>query len=269
MDKVMPDHSVSSALNFAADRRDGGIWSNTWRERITQELVTERVTLQDARQLAAAPSLGVEGFEIHHMPLAGDDWENDAWVKASYLPGAMELVRQLTGAPHVAPFYHGGILIRDTGNPARAAAAEFVHLDQTRDAILPFVEMAADAAILNKFPRYQVINLWRSITPPPQDVPLALCDQRSVEEADWVIGRTVEPNFPDGVPYLSSVYNQRQRWHYFADVELDEVIVFKGFDSDPGQPMGCLHGAFQAPDVAAGTLPRASVEMRIFAFFES
>ncbi|MFV8817955.1 CmcJ/NvfI family oxidoreductase [Haliea sp. E17] len=265
----MPATSVSSSLNFAADRRDGGIWSNSWRERITQQLVTEPVSLADARHLAVAPSLEKEGFEIHRMPLEGDCWEDDPWVKSVYLPSALALVAELTGAAHVAPFYHGGILIRDTGNPQRAAAAEFVHLDQTREAIGPFVDMAAEPSVQQRYPRYQVYNLWRSITPPPQDVPLALCDQRTVSEADWVIGRTVEPNFPDGVPYLSSVHNPEQRWHYFSDVDLDEVIVFKGFDSDPSQPMGCLHGAFQAPAVAPGTRPRASVELRVFAFFEA
>lgn len=264
----MPAASVNSTLNFAADRKDGGVWSNTWRERITQELVSLSVDLQDARQLPQSPSLQQQGFEIHQMPLNGSNWEEDAWVKSEYLPRALELVAALTGAPHVAPFYHGGILIRDTGNPGRAAAAEFVHLDQTREAILPFVEMAADAAIRQCFPRYQVFNLWRSITPPPQDVPLALCDQRTVNEEDWVVGRTVEPNFPDGVPYLSSVCNPAQRWYYFSDVGLDEVIVFRGFDSDSVQPMGCLHGAFKAPDTANNAVPRASVELRIFAFYE-
>ncbi len=263
----MSAERVNSALNFAADRRDGGIWSNTWRERITQELVTLPVELRDARQLERAPSLDAEGFEVHHMPLPGSDWDDDAWVKAEYLPRALELIRELSGAAHVAPFYGGGVLIRDTGNPQRAAAAEFVHLDQTREAIAPFVAMAAAEDIQPPYPHYRVYNLWRVITPPPQDVPLALCDQRTVDERDWVVGRTVEPNFPDGVPYLSSVYNPAQRWHYFADVQLDEVIVFKGFDSDPAAPMGCLHGAFQMPSVIPGTVPRASVELRVFAFF--
>ncbi len=263
----MPAASVSSELNFAADRADGGIWSNNWRERITQELVALPVQLTDARSLAAPPDLQREGFEIHRMPLDGDDWDNPDWVRAAYLPGALSLVQSLTGADHVAPFYHGGILIRDTGNPQRAAAAEFVHLDQTRAAIRPFVDMAADAEVQARYPHFQVFNLWRALTPPPQDVPLALCDQRTLSEADWVEGRTVEPNFPDGVPYLSSVHNAQQRWYYFSDVQRDEVIVFKGFDSDPGAPMGCLHGAFQAPGVEA-SVPRASVELRIFAFFE-
>ncbi|WP_167854985.1 CmcJ/NvfI family oxidoreductase [Mangrovimicrobium sediminis] len=265
----MPAPGVTAALNFAADRRDGGIWSNTWRERITQALVAQPVTLHDARQLPSPPSLEREGFEIHPMPLDGGDWENPAWVAEYYLPQALQLVAALTGAAHVAPLYHGAILIRDTGDPHRAPAAEFVHLDQTRDAVQPFLEMAADADLRERYPHYRIFNLWRSLTPPPQDVPLALCDQRTLEERDWVIGRTVEPNFPQGVPYLSSVHNPAQRWHYFSAVTQDEVIVFKGFDSDSSQPMGCLHGAFQQPGLAPGSVPRASVELRVFAFYES
>ena len=32
-----------------------------------------------------------------------------------------------------------------------------------------------------------------------------------------------------------------------SDLTPDEVIVFKGYDSDPAEPYGCLHGAFRHP----------------------
>lgn len=150
----------------------------------------------------------------------------------------------------------------------RAPAADFVHLDNTHASIEFFLSIAADEAIRARYPRVKLFNLWRSVTPPPQDIPLALCDMRTLDEADGVEGRTVEPTFPDGVPYLSAVHNHTQAWNYFSDVRLDEVIVFQGYDNQPSEAMGCLHGAFRLPVDPTSAVPRASVEQRIFAFYE-
>ncbi len=260
---------LHAELNFAASRGDGGIWSNAQPEIITQQLLAHDVEISDARLLPSPSSLEAEGFEVCRMALSGASWTDPQWIAQHYLPRACELVGELTGAAHVAPFYGGLTLTRDTGDPQSARAAEFVHLDQTRASVAPFLEMDASPEIRAKYRRVKIFNVWRPITPPPQDVPLALCDQRSLAESDWTIGRTVEPSFPDGVPYISSVFNPRQKWFYFSDLSLDEVIIFKGYDSDRTAPMGCLHGAFRNPHVPVGTIPRASVELRLFAFFEA
>ena len=99
-------------------------------------------------------------------------------------------------------------------------------------------------------------------------MPLALCDQRTVSESDWVVGKTISKKTPDPVPFVSSVGNGHQRWYYFSDMTPDEVLVFKQYDSDASQPMGCLHGAFKLHGVPADVVPRASVEARMMAFFE-
>lgn len=261
---------VRAPLNFAADRTDGGIWSNLMRHLITQALEGFEVEIRDARRLAGGPSLEREGFVLSRTPApAGADFTDRQWVATAYAPQCLKLVQELTGAAHVAPFYGGGVLIRDTGNAKAAPAAEFVHLDQTRESIRPFLEQAADAEVRARWPRVKIFNVWRPLTPPPQDVPLALCDQRTLDPRDWVVGRTVEPNFPEGVPYVSSVYNPAQRWFYLSDLTPDDVVVFKGYDSDPQAPFGCLHGAFRQPEPPARAVPRASAEARVFAFFDA
>jgi hypothetical protein len=260
--------AIATALNFAADRSDGGIWSNLTPEIITQKLEPNAVEIRDARKLAEASSLAREGFTIAELDAGPGRYDDPEWVERVYVPACVELVRQLTGAKHVANFYPG-VLIRDTGNPKAAPAAEFVHLDQTRESALPFYERAVDEDARTQFPRMQIYNVWRTLTPPPQDVPLAICDQRTLDERDWVVGRTVEPNFPEGVPYVSSVFNAEQQWYHFSDVRTDEVIVFKGYDSDRSAPFGCLHGAFKHAEAArSASVPRASAEMRVFALFD-
>lgn len=265
---IEPQVSVMARLNFATDKMNGGIWCNYDRSLITQKLAAHEVEIRDAKRLPAAPTIEQQGFELHQLRLSkAGDWTDMEWIDRVYIPESLDLIRQVTKAGHVAPCY-GGTLIRDTGDSRRAPAAEFVHLDGTREAVAPFIEMAADAEIRRKYPRVKIFNVWRAITAPPQDVPLALCDQRTLDEDDWVVGRTIEQNYPDGIPYLTAVFNCRQKWHYFSDVTPDDVIVFKGFDVDVGAPMGCLHGAFKNP-ATPKAIPRASIEFRAFAFFES
>jgi hypothetical protein len=259
--------ATSAPLNFAADRSEDGVWSNYTPEIRTQKLSAIPVEFTDARRLSEPASIRREGFELRHFPLGPYSWHDKDWLESVYVPRSVELIREMTGAPFVAPFLDGITMIRDTGNPQFPPAADFVHFDQSRVSVQPYVEMAASHAP-RSYPYVELYNIWRAMTPPPQDVPLALCDQRSVDEQDWVIGRTVEPGVPDGVPYTTSMFNSGQRWYYFSDLTSDDAIVFKQYDSRPGAPMGCLHGAFAWPEALPGAVPRASMELRIFAFFD-
>jgi len=252
---------ISAPMNFAADRSQGGVWSNFAPETRTQALTSIPVHLEDARTMPMAPSLDREGFVCVRAPVADPDWRNPDWVDGTYIPGCVELVRQLTGGAVAAPF-HAGVLIRDSARRDGAPAADFVHLDNSVEGGARFVERAFSPDVLAGYKRAQVFNIWRAITPPPQDVPLALCDQRTVDQHDWVVGETIEPGF-DPAPYVISLVNPAQRWFYFSDLAPDEAIVFKGYDSDPNAPFGCLHGAFRHPEPGAVSEPRASAEARI------
>lgn len=259
---------VRAKLNFAADHSEDGVWSNFTPEIRTQKLEAVTVEFTDARNLEPPPSVEREGFELHRLPIGSYDWYDQDWIDRVYVPRSVEFIRELSGAQFVSPMVGGATLIRDSGKRDAVPVADFVHLDQSLQSVLPYVEQAADEETRKRFPRVMLYNLWRVMTPPPQDMPLALCDQRTADEHDWVIGRTVEPQVPDGVPYTASVYNPAQKWYFYPDVTPDDVIVFKQYDSRRDQPMGCLHGAFAYPAKLEGAVPRASMELRIFAFFE-
>jgi hypothetical protein len=260
---------LQAPLNYAADRADGGVWSNSWPERVTQRLQAVLVDFDDARGIAGGSRLEGHGFQLEHDPAPGDAWDDPRWVAEQYIPRCLALVQRLTAAPHVVPIFPGVVLRDSAGTPGRPPAAEFVHLDNSRESAESFYGLVADEATRWRLPRARVFNVWRAITPPPQDVPLALCDQRTVDEGDWVVGRTIEPGFEDGIAYVTSVPNPDQRWYFFSDLSQDEAIVFKASDSDPAEPMGCLHGAFTHPEPPAGAVPRMSVEARIVAFSET
>jgi hypothetical protein len=80
-------------------------------------------------------------------------------------------------------------------------------------------------------------------------------------------GRTPSARFPKGVPCVGSLFSSDYRWHYFSNVEPEEVIAFKSVDVAGRPEIGCLHSAFDVPEPVPGARPRCSAEARVFAFF--
>ncbi len=266
--------SIATAMNFVRDKSGAGSFSNLNPELTTLKLASHDVDIADARGLPSAATFAQEGFEIHALPFDSYNWFDMDWVKTVYGPSTVAFVKQLVGADHAASF-HAGMFFRDTGDdfknldtPLRGRAADFVHMDYTRESVMPFVREAVDAETLEKFPHVKVFNVWRSLTPPPQDVGLTFCDQRTLDQDDWVFGETVEINFPQGVPFLTSVWKPEQKWYYYSGMSQDEVVIFNGCDTDRNAPVGCIHGAFVHPDPGAVIAPRASIEFRVIAMFK-
>lgn len=259
--------SVSGVINFSADSSDGGCWSNTAPELTRQELLPREVEVQDATSLDHNASLHVEGFVRQKMPLKETAWQDSAWIEQVYMPAAAQLVKDISGAAHAEPF-PGGSMIRDSRTSGHAPPATFAHLDFSRQSMIPFVQASGSQEIRERYPRARIFNVWRPITEPPQNPPLALCHQQTVEESDWVIGRTLGEGDVGDVEYLTIGFNPSQRWYFYPELDLDEVIIFKGGDSDPRARMGCFHTAFSRPDLGSSGVPRASIEMRVIAFFE-
>jgi len=116
-----------------------------------------------------------------------------------------------------------------------------------------------------------VFNIWRAFSGPPQDVPLALCDTRTIAPADkqycsiTMRSGTGELMSWENITYLHS---ERHRWCYCSDMRRDEAYVFRGFDSDPARAEQVPHSAFVNEACPASAPPRASLEIRMFAFYE-
>ena len=258
--------SSTGIINFSGDRDDGGCWSNTDPTLSRQAFSPREVDIYDASKLKRPPSLYVEGFSRQRMPLQGVAWDDGEWVEHVYLPAAAAIVKDLCGAAHAEPFV-GGAMIRDSRTAEHAPPATFPHLDFSRQSLHPFLQISGMQEVRAAYPRVKIFNVWRSITEPPQNPALALCDQQTVDESDWVIGRTLGEGDVDDVEYVTLGFNPNQRWYFFPDLMLDEVLVFKSGDSDSEALMGCFHTALSRRDLNGGGIPRASIEMRVAAFF--
>ncbi|MCC7461392.1 MAG: hypothetical protein IT480_02900 [Gammaproteobacteria bacterium] len=236
-------------------------------------LEAHRVEIDDARARSVPPSLEREGFAIVPHASAVRDFRDAQGVARSYVPEIRELLLQLSSADDVLVTGAGVLRFAesspDSGRLNNSRPARFVHIDVSDATARAFAERSAPRPMAQVH-RYAHYNVWRVLSLPPQDVPLALCDARSVSVDDCVPADAV---FDVGAaPYWSFEglvirFNTRQRWSYFSAMAPGEALVFKTCDSDPGQPHSLPHSAFDDPSCPAGAAARSSIEMRAIAYW--
>jgi hypothetical protein len=245
-------------------------------ERDNLLLQPQRVTIEDARQTVPAPGLDREGFTLVQHKSAVTDFEDAEATANIYAREVEALIKALTGADHVVA---RGTVLRFSKQQNRDAyvnslPAGFVHMDVSHESFAQFAAMGLGdhpdkEALLAG--RYVGLNIWRVLTPPPQDLPLAVCAANSVTEADRVTGEArVDGAGIDEFRFGSSLYrpNPKHRWFYYRDMNPDEALIFKQFDTADPDIVGVPHVAF-ADSSAENPIPRASAEIRAFAYWRA
>jgi hypothetical protein len=216
------------------------------------------------------PSLEREGFELVPHLSGVSDFEDSRDVAARYPDEIVEMLRALTGADEVRVTAPGILRFSEVSNKAGALdnsmPARFAHIDATGETSARFATQSLPEG--REFRRYAHYNVWRAFSAPPQDVPLALCDARSVAASDLIVADAIFD--PLGLSEWSFeswivAHNSAHRWVWFPDMTRDEVVVFRTSDSLLGTPVP--HVAFDDPHVAAAAPPRASIEMRAVAYW--
>ena len=102
-----------------------------------------------------------------------------------------------------------------------------VHVDQSGKAAVARVHRhlpPEDVPQLLK-KRFQIINLWRPISHPADDWPLALCDHRSVDPKDIVPVRFLYPDREGET--LGVRYNPNHKWKYVSGLTPEEFVLIK------------------------------------------
>lgn len=118
--------------------------------------------------------------------------------------------------------------------------------------------------VLQQHPHWCIINVWRSIgNGPVLNYPMVLCDATTVDPDDLM---AVERKSATRTGEIQmAVYNARQRWYYFPQMQRNEVLLFQTFDSI--KPSKTIHSSFDDPTAPANAPPRESIETRCFVFF--
>ncbi len=219
--------------------------------------------ITDGRPLTT--SLDSEGFALVPHKSAFSDF-----TAPDYRAEIITLIQKLTGADFVAVNAPGILRFSEksleAGKHNNSLPARFAHVDITDDTAARFGSLSAPAGA--KIGRTAHFNIWRAISGPPQDVPLAVCDASSVSPADLIVADAIfdEPGKPewsfDG--WVVS-HSPGHRWHWFSDMRPDEVLVFKTNDSDTARAHCVPHVAFDHPNCPADAAARVSVEMRAIA----
>jgi hypothetical protein len=233
--------------------------------------VAHTVVIHNARSLAGALSVDVQGFQVvAHRSAVRDFWD-EAQTMALGHPETAELVKAVTGAARVVVYDHtlrrrsDGVADRTPG--AARQPASRVHVDQTVASGPQRVrDLMGDAAedLLQR--RAAIINVWRPIAHVARDWPLAFADARSVAADDLVASDLIFPHRRGEI--YGVAYNPAQRWRYVPDLAPDEAILIKCWDSDTSVAQFTPHSAFDDPTTPAGTPPRESIELRTIAFFD-
>ncbi|KAH8822912.1 hypothetical protein DL96DRAFT_1470257 [Flagelloscypha sp. PMI_526] len=188
----------------------------------------------------------------------------------NYRTESIELIKRVTGACNVVLFDHT-IRRREKGledSPGNRQPVSDAHVDQTPIAAAGRVKRHMPASevptLLSK--RYQIINLWRPISNPAWDWPLALCDFRSVDQRDVLPITLIYPD-REGQTY-SIKHNASQRWGYFRGMKPDECVLFKCFDSKRDVAHLVPHAAFSDSSAPEDAPLRESIELRALVFYD-
>jgi hypothetical protein len=263
--------SVDASLNYLASARERPVTytfepppGTPWRR---GALAGQTVRIRDARPLRDGLSLDEQGFVLtRHRSMVDDFYDADA-VKRSYYPEIERLVGAITGATRVIAFDHN---VRSAPRAARGEhgakePVRRVHNDFTaasgwRRARDELAAIGEDAEALLKH-RFAVVNVWRPISGPVRESPLAVCDARTIAPQDLVKSDLV---YRDRVGETYAVtFNPQHRWFYVPDMQPDEALLIKCFDSwEYGPARFTAHSAFDDPTSLADAPPRESIEAR-------
>lgn len=253
------------------------------------------VVVRDGMPMRDHFTLDTHGFMLGRHHSAVRDFHDRADVDAHYLGEVEALVAQLCGADRVAA---QGWMIR-TSADLSARAQEKVshyqhnggiqppageaHVDYNRPTARRAAQRIHDQRFADRggYARAICFSLWRTFSPGPQDWPLAVCDGRSVGDAETASNTLfVVDEFPVGDALTAPVpgeddmiaatifrYRPEHRWWYFADMTADDVLLFKFNDSDESVTWRCPHTAFHDTSLP-GTQTRSSIEVRCIAYFD-
>lgn len=238
------------------------------------------VTVRNAR-LAGPFTLDAHGFELGRHETGITDWQAQYGPDSDYARQVREVVARMSGADFVVPM---GGMVRTSGltsatmqPPAAEAHVDFTTRSARRIAEGMYRKARPDGA---GYDRFIAFSLWRALSPPPQDMPLALCEGGSVRDDEGTHNTKVDVDvIPTGDALFAPIAGEEDmvaatifhhspdhRWWYFPDMTPDEVIFIKFHDSDHSRAWRAPHTAFRdtcRPDANE----RRSIEFRGIAYF--
>jgi len=266
--------AFNAMLNYLADISEtpesyGGVSQSEADARRRGKYAEHSMPIYNGRAIADQLSLEREGFVFVRHYTKVKNFYDEGEVRAVYYRETEELVKQTSGAKRVLVFDHtlraADDAIRErekVSGPVRNAHNDYTEWSgpqRVRD-LLP--DEAED--LISR--RFAVVQVWRPINKPVQNEHLAIADARSIGVSDMIPSARIYPNRRGEVYHAT--HNAAHRWYYFPNMQRNEAMVFKCYDSlKDGRARWTAHCAFDDPTAPPNVPPRESIEMRTLAFF--
>ena len=232
----------------------------------------QEVSVHDGRHEKQSSSLDIEGFRLVSHETAVEDFYDDAQIESTYHDEVKALLTKMTGAARIEIFddtRRSSSLEQQREKKIREPA-DIVHNDYTaRSGIKRLRDHFADEPheaekLLRR--RFAIVNVWRSIAGPVHNYPLVLCDAATVGPNELV---SVERRAEERTGELQvALHGAGQRWYYFPEMQMNEALLFKTFDSETdGRARFTIHSSFEDPGAPMDAPSRESIETRCLLFF--
>jgi hypothetical protein len=267
--------TIRAEMNYIDDTGVPPVRYIDWPEMADKEIPPQYrqhlVAIHNGRPLRDTFKLDTHGFVFagHHTGVK--DFTDEAERKRVYDPEVAELIKTYSGASEVVVFDHT-IRVGDEKvqqNTGARPPVKGVHNDYTeKSAPRRLREIVGDAEAERRFKkRWAIIQVWRPIRGTVMIDPLGMCDGRTIPEKGFIL---VQRRYKDRTGEVYHIaYNPEHDWYYFPQMERNEALVFKVFDSDPNvETRFTAHSAFDDPNTPPGAPPRESIETRTFAFWD-
>jgi hypothetical protein len=227
------------------------------------------VLIHDGRVADDLPGWEECGFELVHHESEVADWDDEDELASVHHAEMAALAKAMTGADtalvagHIKRSPEHAARHKDLG-PISLVHSDFA--DSYRDNVVANHPEAADAK------RLVILQFWRNLGPAKMDLPLAFCDARTVPK-DEVRAFPVSNYAGNGGLFEALGVTRgadHHRWYAFPELQRDEVVAFRTYDSDridDGRPYWTPHSAFRDPEVELGRPARSSIELRASCLF--
>jgi hypothetical protein len=235
------------------------------------QLQPRQVEIADADAQRPPPQLATHGFTAVPFAAEPPGPETDLAYKRYFADLCSAALKQATGADFVLGI-PAAVADRHSDAVGERAPVAVVHADFTPGSTARLAaQLLANATPARRPRRAATYNAWWLAREGPQDRPLALCDGNSIAGGDIQVGQVQVPG-PGDAPRdygeaAFQIFNPRQRWYWYPRLGPDRLLLFCGFDTEPGQPSLVTHTAFVNQDCPDGAPPRVSVESRCVAFW--
>jgi hypothetical protein len=266
--------AFEALLNYLADTTEtpesyGGVQQAVADQKRKGKYAEIAMPIYNGRAITERLSLEREGFLLLQHNTQVNNFYDEHEVRSIYYKETEELVKRTSGAKRVLVFDH----------TLRAADSEIREKNQVsspvRNAHNDYTEWSGPQRVRDLLPneaddlisrRFAVVQTWRPINKPVQNQHLAIADAQTIGTSDLIPSARIYPDRRGEVYHLT--HNPDHRWYYFSNMQRNEAMVFKCYDSlKDGRARWTAHCAFDDPTAPANMPPRESIEMRTLAFF--